>query len=67
MEASNGTKCDSKTNCSIPTRGDEIFLTQHATPPEFGRKWGTECPNTRFSLSTLLCAGYSVKLIKKIK
>ena len=38
--------------------------TQHAMPPEFGRKWGTECPNTIFSLSTLLCAaGYSVKVI----
>ena len=31
--------------------------TQHATPPEFGRKWGTECLNTRFPLPTLLCAG----------
>ena len=36
---------------------------QHAMPPEFGRKWGTECLNTRFPLPTLLCAGYSVKLI----
>ena len=35
---------------------------QHAMPPEFGRKWGTECLNTRFPLPTLLCAGYSVKL-----
>ena len=33
----------------------------HAMPPEFSRKWGTE--NTRFPLPTLLCAGYSVKLI----
>ena len=39
--------------------------TQHAMPPEFGRKWGTECLNTRFPLPTLLCAGYSVKLKKK--
>ena len=39
--------------------------TQHAMPPEFGRKWGTECLNTRFPLPTLLCAGNSVKLIKK--
>ena len=39
--------------------------TQHAIPPEFGRKWGTECLNTRFPLPTLLCAGYSVKLILK--
>ena len=37
--------------------------TQHAIPPEFGRKWGTECFNTRFPLPTLLCAGYSVKPI----
>ena len=39
--------------------------THHAIPPEFGRKWGTECLNTRFPLPTLLCAGYRVKLIKK--
>ena len=39
---------------------------QHAMPPEFGRKWGTECLNTRFPLPTLLCAGYSVKLICKL-
>ena len=32
-------------------------------PPEFGGKWGTEFLNTRFPLPTLLCAGYSVKLI----
>ena len=38
--------------------------TQHAMPPEFGRKWGTECLNTSFPLPTLLCAGYSVKLIE---
>ena len=31
--------------------------------PEFGRKWGTDCLNTRFPLPTLQCAGYSVKLI----
>ena len=37
--------------------------TQHAMPPEFGTKWGTECLNTRFPLPTLLCAEYSVKLI----
>ena len=36
--------------------------SQHAMPPEFGGKWGTECLNTRFPLPTLLCAGYSVKL-----
>ena len=38
--------------------------TQHAIPPELGRKWGTECLYTRFPLPTLLCAGYSVKLIQ---
>ena len=32
-------------------------------PPEFNRKWGTECLNTGFPLPTLLFAGYSVKLI----
>ena len=32
-------------------------------PPESGRKWGTECLNTRFPLLTLQYAGYSVKLI----
>ena len=37
--------------------------TQHAMPPEIGRKWGTECLNTSLPLPTLLCAGYSVKLI----
>ena len=31
--------------------------TQHAMPPEFGRKWGTECLSTRFSLPILLCSG----------
>ena len=36
--------------------------TRHAMPPEFGRKRGKECLNTRFPLPTLLCAGYSVKL-----
>ena len=30
---------------------------------KFGVKWGTECFNTGFSLPTLLCAEYSVKLI----
>ena len=27
-------------------------VTQHAMPPEFGRKWGGECLNTRFPLPT---------------
>ena len=61
---------------SIPTREMKYLLsiyifipsaalspaTQHAMPPEFGRKWGTECLNTMFPLPTLLCAGYRVKL-----
>ena len=37
--------------------------TQHAMPPDFGEKWGMEYLTTRFPLPTLLCAGYSVKLI----
>ena len=37
--------------------------TQHAMSPELGGKWGTVCLNTTFPLPTLLCAGYSVKLI----
>ena len=37
--------------------------TQHAMPPEFGRKWRTECLNIKFPLPTLLYEGYSVKLI----
>ena len=36
---------------------------QHAIPPEFDRKWGTESLNTNFPLPIMLCAGYSVKLI----
>ena len=36
---------------------------RNALPRKFGGKWGTECLNTRFPLPTLLCAGYSVKLI----
>ena len=39
------------------------YSVWYAMPPEFGRNWGTECLNTRFPLPTLLCAGYSVKLI----
>ena len=37
--------------------------TQHAMPPKSGRKWGTECLNTKFPLPILLYVGYSVKLI----
>ena len=40
-----------------------ISTTQNSMPPEFDRKWGTKCLNTRFPLPTLLCSGYSVKLI----
>ena len=38
-------------------------VTQYAMPSEFGGKWETECLKTRFSLPTLMCAGYRVKLI----
>ena len=44
-----------------------ISATQHAMPPELGENWGIECPNTKFPLPTLLCAGYSVKLKKRQK
>ena len=37
-------------------------VTQHAMPPKFGRKWRREYFITRFPLSTMLCARYSVKL-----
>ena len=71
-----GTRCDCKTDwlwVRSPLEEIKYLLkfilaalssaTQHAMPPEFGRKWRTECLNTRFPLPTLLCAGYSVKLI----
>ena len=40
---------------------------QHAMPPDSGGKWETEYLTIGFPLSTLLCAGYSVKLILKTK
>ena len=33
----------------------KINFSQHVIPLEFGRKWGTECPNTRLPLPTLRC------------
>ena len=54
---------------SLWCRGESEQLssaTQHSMPPEIGGNWGTECLNTRFPLSTLVGAGYSVKLKKKI-
>ena len=39
------------------------YAAQHAMSPEFGRKWGTDCLNTKFPPPTLLYAVYSVKLI----
>ena len=39
--------------------------TQYAMTLEFGGKWETECFNIRFPMPNLLCAWYSVKLIKK--
>ena len=41
--------------------------TQHAILPKFGGKWETEYFNTRLPLPTLLCEGYSVKLIYLLK
>ena len=38
--------------------------TQYLMLPELGEKWGTKCLKTSFPLPTLLCAGYSVKLIE---
>ena len=67
---------------SNPTRGNEnlnLFVLvsrqkaalssviQHIMPPEFDGKWETECLNTRFPLSTLLCAESSLQLISLIK
>ena len=43
------------------------FATQNVMPPELGGKWGTECLNTKFPLPTLLYAGYSVQLEKKLR
>ena len=37
-----------------------LFLKRNR---QFSRKWGTECLNIRFPLPTLLCVGYSVKLV----
>ena len=43
---------------------DDVGIhTLHAMPQETDGKRGAECLNTRFSLPTLLYAGYSVKLI----
>ena len=66
IEASRGAVAQSvilkPTGCGFDPRRLSS-ATQHAMPPEFGRKRGTECLNIRFPLLTLLCAGYSVKLI----
>ena len=50
--------------CALTSRHSTVLssATQHAIPSEFSEKWGKECLYTRFSLPTLLCAGYSVKL-----
>ena len=72
-----GTDCDCKSigcrydphlrrwNISLWCRGKarRWVLPLNTQCLQFGRKWGTECLNTRFPLLTLLCAGYSVKLI----
>ena len=47
-------------------RGVEFHLSTVNTQYLYlglGGKWETECLNTRFPLPTLLCAGYSMKLI----
>ena len=36
--------------------------TEHAIPPEFGGKWGTNCLSTMFPLPTLLCLGYKIQV-----
>ena len=38
--------------------------SQLAVSQKFGAKWRTQCLNARFPLSTLIYAGYSVKLKK---
>ena len=56
-------KCENFTsNKGKLTRAALSSATQHAMPPEFGRKWGTECLNTTFQ-PILLCAGYNVKQV----
>ena len=42
-----------------------VFATQHATPPEFSRKWGAECLYSTLPLTTLLHIGYRVNEIYK--
>ena len=66
-----GTKCDCKTDWlwvrppleELRRSAAWSSATQHAMPPEFGRKRGTKCLDTRFPLPTLQCADNSVKLI----
>ena len=68
IEASRGTGTQSvtvrPTGCGFdpPLEEMKYFLKfifyfvalQHAMPPEFGRKWGMKCLNTRFPLPTQL-------------
>ena len=57
--------CGARVVGSYPTRGNKLLLinilnsslssaSQYAIPPEFGGKWKTECPKTRFPMPTLL-------------
>ena len=39
--------------------------TQYTMPPELGGNWEMMCLKTKLPLPALLCAEYSVKLIKK--
>ena len=47
----------------VEARESLSSATQHAMLPEFDGNGGTECLNNRLPLPTLLCAGYSVKVI----
>ena len=56
-------------NFSLWYQGKSVALSsssQHAMHRKFCGRWGTECLNTRFPLSTLCyISGYSMKLRKK--
>ena len=48
---------------ALPQSAAMSSVTQYAIPLEFGGEWRTECLNTRFPLTILLCAGYSMKFL----
>ena len=41
-----------------------FFITQHAMPPEFGRKWGMDVLTLGSPLPTLLCGAGPGKFMK---